>query len=67
MSEYISKPRPLDGNVKVELDLCNYATKADLTTQQVSIHRNLLKVNLASLKSELNKLDIDKLETPPVD
>ena len=67
MSEYISKLRPLDGYVKVELDLCNYATKADLKRQQVSIHQNLLKVDLASLKSEINKLDIGKLETPLVD
>ena len=30
MSEYFPKPRPLGGNVKVQLDLSNYATKADL-------------------------------------
>ena len=37
-------------------------------TQQVSIHQNLLKkADLASLKSEIDKLDIDELETIPVD
>ena len=37
-------------------------------TQQVSIHQNLLKkADLASLKSENDKLDIDELETIPVD
>ena len=29
MSEYFPKPKPLEANVKVELDLPNYATKAD--------------------------------------
>ena len=30
MSEYFSKPKSSAGNVKVELDLYNYATKADI-------------------------------------
>ena len=30
MSEYFPKPKSLGANVKVELDLSNYATKADL-------------------------------------
>ena len=30
MSEYFPKPKPLRRNVKVELDLSNYATKVDL-------------------------------------
>ena len=30
MSEYFPKPKSLGGNVKVESDLSNYATKADL-------------------------------------
>ena len=30
MSEYFQKPKSLEANVKVELDLSNYATKADL-------------------------------------
>ena len=30
MSEYFPEPKPLRGRVKVELDLSNYATKADL-------------------------------------
>ena len=46
MSEYFPKPRPLGGNVKVQLDLSNYATKADLKKQQVLIHRNLLSLKL---------------------
>ena len=30
MSEYFPKSKSLEANVKVELDLSNYATKADL-------------------------------------
>ena len=44
MSEYFRKPKSLGGKVKVDLDLSNYVTKADLkNTQQVLIHQNLLK------------------------
>ena len=32
MSEYFPEPKSLGGRVKVELDLSNYATKADLRT-----------------------------------
>ena len=43
MSEYFPEPKSLGGRVKDELDLSNYATKADLKMQQVLIHQNLLK------------------------
>ena len=43
MSEYFPEPKSFGGRVKVELDLSNYATKADLKTQQVLIHQKLLK------------------------
>ena len=39
-----SEQKSLERRVKVELDLYNYATKADLKMQQVLIHRNLLKI-----------------------
>ena len=55
-------------NVKVELDLTNYATKNDLkniTHVDVSSFAN--KTNLAALKSEVDKIDADKLETAPAD
>ena len=45
--------------MKVELDLSNYATKVNL--------KNATGADLASLKSEIDKLDIGKLETTPVD
>ena len=44
MSVYFPEPKSLGSNVKVELDLPNYATKADLKRMhQVSIHQILLK------------------------
>ena len=43
MSAYFPKPKPLGENVKVELDLSDYATKAHLKKQTVLWHQNLLK------------------------
>ena len=64
MSEYFRKPKCLGTNVKVELDLPNYATKTDLrNATAVETSRFTEKVDLASLKREVDQLDIDKLET----
>ena len=41
--EYFPKPKSLGANVKIELDLSNYATKADLKMQQELTHQILLK------------------------
>ena len=43
MSVYFSKPKSLGSNVKVELYLFYYTTKADLKMQQEVIHHLLLK------------------------
>ena len=50
MSECFLEPKPSERKVKVELDLSNYATKADLKMQQVLIHQNLLKGLISKLK-----------------
>ena len=67
MSEYFPEPKTLGGKVKVELYLSNYATKADLEQmQQELIHQNLLKkTDLANLKSDVDKLNIDELKNVP--
>ena len=57
MSTYYPPYRSSSNNVKVELDLTNYATKTDL--------KNI--TNLAALKSEVDKIDVDKLKTTPTD
>ena len=66
MSGYFPEPNSLGGRVKVELDLSNCATKADLkTTTSVDTSKFVKKVDLANLKSNIDKLDIDKLKNVP--
>ena len=66
MSEYFPEPKYEGGKVKVELDLSNYATKADLKNATgVDTSKFAKKVDLASLKSNVDKLDIDKLKNVP--
>ena len=68
MSQYFPKPYDLfGGNVKVELDLSNYATKTHLKVTKVYTSKLAGKSDLASLKAELSKLDVDKLNTVPND
>ena len=55
-------------NVKVELDLTNYATKTDLKNiTHVDVSSFASKTNIAALKTEVDKIDADKLKTVPVD
>ena len=55
-------------NVKVELDLTNYATKTDLKNiTHVDVSSFAGKTNLAALKTEVDKIDTDKLKTAPTD
>ena len=63
MSQYFPKPlRSFGENIKVKVDLSNYAAKTDLkNVTHVDALRFALKRNLASLKTEVNKLNIDKL------
>ena len=55
-------------NVKVELDLSNYATKTDLKNiTHVDVSSFASKTNLAALKTEVDKIGTDKLKTTPTD
>ena len=55
-------------DIKVELDLSNYATKKDLKgITHVDTSSFASKTNLASLKSEVEKIDTDKSNTVPDD
>ena len=51
--------------IKADLDLSNYATQADLRNLHVKTSDFALKTNLVSLKTEVDKLDIDKLVSVP--
>ena len=63
MSQYFSKPlTSFGGNISVKVDLRNYTTKPDLkNATHVDTLNFTLKTNSAILKSEVDKLDIDKL------
>ena len=63
MSEYFPEPKSSGGRRKVELDLSNYATKEDLK-DATGVHTSKFakNVDLANLKSDVDKLDIDKLK-----
>ena len=69
MSQYFPKPyEPFGGNINIKVDLSNYATRADIKNiSHVDISSFALKTNLANLKSEVDKLDIDKLKPVPTD
>ena len=55
-------------SIKVELDLSNYATKDDVkNVTQVDVSSYATKTNLAALKTEVDKIDVDKLKTVPDD
>ena len=69
MSQYFPKPfGSFGGNINVKVDLSNYASKTDLKNVTcVGTSSFALKTNLANLKTEVDKLDIDKLALVPVD
>ena len=69
MSQYFPKPyEQLGRDINVKIDLSNYATKADIRSiTHVDTSSFALKTNLANLKTEVDKLDIDKLVSIPTD
>ena len=69
MSQHFPKPYDTFGrDINVKVDLFNYATKSDLkNVTHVDVSSFALKSNLASLKTEVDKLDIDKLTPAPND
>ena len=63
MSEYFLKPNSLGANLKVELDLSNYATKTDLKNATGVDTLSFVKnTDLVNLESDVDKLDTDKLK-----
>ena len=67
-TSYYPPYKSSSNNIKVKLDLTNYATKTDLNNKtHVDVSTFASKTNLAALKTEVDKIDIDKLKTAPVD
>ena len=68
-TQYFPKPfRRFGGNINVKIDLSYYATKTDFKTiTHVDTSSFALNRNLANLKPDVDKLDIDKLARVPVD
>ena len=68
MSSQFFPPYGSSNNIKVELDLANYATKDDVKNiTQVDVSNFASRTNLATLKTEIDKIDVDKLKTAPAD
>ena len=69
MSQYFPNPyEPFGGDINVRIDLSNYATKTDIKNiSHVYTLSFALKSNLASLKTGVDKLNIDKLGPVPAD
>ena len=67
MSQYFPKSyETFGGDINVKVDLFNYATKTDLkNVSHLHVSSFALKSNLASLITEVDKLDIDKLTPVP--
>ena len=67
-SQYYPPYKSSSNNIKVELDLSNYSTKKDINDIiHVDVSDFASKTNLAALKTEVDKIDTDKLKTVPVD
>ena len=68
MSTYYPPYKSSSNNIKVELDLANYATKDDVkNVTHVDVSSFASKTNLAAFKTEVDKIDVDKLKTVPDD
>ena len=68
MSQYFPKPNePFGGDINVKVDLSNYATMLDLeNVAGIDLSKLAAKSNLASLKAEVDKIDVDKLKSVPI-
>ena len=68
MSQYYPPYKSSSNNIKVEVDLANYTTKTDLKNiTHVDVSSFASKTNLAALKTEVDKIDADKLKRTPAD
>ena len=68
MSKYFPPHNNSSENIKVELDLSNYETKKDIKDiTHIDASGFASKTNLTELKTQVDKIDTDKLKTVPDD
>ena len=68
LSQCVPKPYDLEGDINVKVVLSNYETKAGLRkTTGINTSNLAAKSDLASIKAEIDKINVDKLKTVPVD
>ena len=69
MSQYFPKPYELfGGDINVKVDFPIYATKTDLkNATEIDTSKLALKSKLAGLKAVIDRIDVDKLKTVPID
>ena len=69
MSQYFAKLYgPFGRHFNVKVDLSNYVTKCDLkNATEFDTPKLVVNFDLASLKADFNKRDVDKLKTAPID
>ena len=68
MTTYYPPYKSSSNNIKVELDLTSYVTKTDLKSiTHIDVSSFASKTNLSALKTEVDKIDVDKLKTVPDD
>ena len=68
MTTYYPPYQSSNNNIKVELDLTNYATKTDLKNiTHTDVGSFASKTNLSALKTKVDNIDVDKLKTVPDD
>ena len=69
MSEYFPKLyKSFREDIKIRVNFSNFATKADIKNiAHVDTSNFVLKTNLANLKTEVDKLDINRLVPVPTD
>ena len=66
MGTYYPPYKSSSNNIKVALDLVNYATKDDVKNiTHVDVSSFASKTNLVALKTDVDKIDADKLKTTP--
>ena len=68
MSQYFPKPyEPFGGDINVNVDFSNYATKLDLkNATEFDTSKLAAKSDLASLNAEVNKINVDTLRAVPI-